>query len=536
MIILIEFDVHDGTSLRKLYVGTHGIRSGPNDSPANQYYEPRLESVGRLERAMFGNGDGVSGGTTGGNSDVGFGNISVVNGTPHDLEDYIDDWKDLAFRTVTIKSLAGDFQPFNQAATRFVGSVEQLVSTNALEQFDIVIHDRLQDLDKPLLINTYLGTTVSGGMGTAEGNVDLKDQIKQKVWGTVHNVSCVDVNSFDLVWQVSDGPVDSIAVYDGGVALSNGGNVGTLAGLFSASIQPGFYVTCFNLGLFRLGSSAIGAVTADVVEGSTAASRSAAQIATRMLAWFANNYDVTLNLASVDVAALDALNHAQCGIIVKDTETGLAAIMRVLNSVGAWMLPESDSTTLFNIGRLDPPSGTAVASYALEDCMETPERVESGDDNKGVPAWKVIVKYDQLDVVQNASDLFGVVTENDPVRVAYLALEFRQASAEDDSILDQWPNAPTLEVTTRLVSQADAQAEANRLLALHSTKRDIWRITVPMSDDPADDPGIGEVAELTSRYGRMGFGLEPGQGLTHRVIGRIDDFDDVPFLVLTLWR
>lgn len=536
MIVLIEFAVHDGSSLQTLYVGTHGIRSGPGDTPANQYYEPRLQNVGRLERSMFGNGDGVSGGTTGGNSDVGFGNISVVNGTPHGLTEYIDSWKDLAFRTVTIKSLASETQPYNQAVTRFVGSVEQLVSTNALEQFDIVIHDRLQDLDKPLLINKYLGTTISGGLGTAEGDVDLKDQIKQKVWGTVHNVNAVAVNTFDLVWQVSDGQVNSIVVYDGGVALSNGGNVGTIGALFSASIAAGFYVTCNNLGLFRLGSPAIGDVTADVVEGSTAASRSATQIASRMLAWFAANYATTLTLSAADVTALDALNSAQCGIIVRDTESGLNAIMRVLNSIGGWMLPASNSTTLFNVGRLDPPSGTAVASYALEDCVETPERVESGDENRGIPCWKVIVRYDQLDVVQSSSDLFGIVTENDPIRVQYLATEFRQASAENAAVLVQWPNAPTLTVDTRLVLQADAQAEAARLLALYSEKRDIWRIQVPMSVDPDDDPGIGEVAELTSRGGRMGFGLEPGAGLTHRVIGRIDDFDAVPLLTLTLWR
>lgn len=167
--------------------------------------------------------------------------------------------------------------------------------------------------------------------------------------------------------------------------------------------------------------------------------------------------------------------------------------------------------------------------------METPERVESGDDNKGVPAWKVIVRYDQLDVVQQSGDLFGVVTENDPIRVQYLATEWRQASAENAGILTQWPNAPTLTVDTRLVLQADAQAEASRLLALYSVQRDIWRITVPMSLDPEADPGIGEIAELTSRYGRMGFGLEEGAGQVHRVIGRVDDFDDVPSLILTLW-
>lgn len=536
MIFLVEFDVHDGTAPSKLYVATHGIRSGPGDTPANQFYTPRLASVGRVERSMFANGDGVSAGTTSGRAEVGFGNISVVNGTAYSAPELIDNWKSLAFRNVTIKSLGSETDPYSQAVTRFVGSIEQLVSTNALEQYDMVMHDRLQDLDKPLLTNTYAGTTTSGGLGTVEGDSDMTDQIKQKLWGTVHNVRCVDVNHYDLVWQVSDGPVVSIVAYDGGVALTNDGDVGNLTALFAASILPGHYTTCVSLGLFRVGTSPVGGVTADVVEGATAADRTAGQIARRMMSWYMAMYGVSVSLSSADVAALDAANPAECGVIVHDTETGLDAISRVLNSIGGWMLPQSDSATMFNCGRLDLPSGGAVVSYDFDDSINgNPQRVESGDDGKGVPAWKIIVRYDQLDQVQGASELFGQVTENDPIRTQYLGQEWRQASAEDSSVLTKWPNAPTLTIDTRLISQTDAQAEATRLLAIYGALRDIWRMTVPMSEDPADDPGIGEIVELTSRGGRMGLGPEPGFGQVFRCIGRIDDFDAVPLLTLTLW-
>ena len=536
MIFLVEFDVHDGDAPSKLYVSTHGISSGPTDTPANQYYAARMKSVGRIERSMFGAGDGVSGGTTGGRSEVGFGNISVLNGTSHGTDELIDYWKDLAFREVIIKSLANDAQPFSQAVTRFIGSVEQLVSTNALEQYDIILHDRLQNIDKPLLINTYLGTTNSGGLGTVEGDVDQKDTVKQKLWGTVHNCQVTDVNHYDLIWQVSDGPVVSITVYDGGVLLTDDGDVGTLEALFAAPTVGGHYATCNVLGLFKTGISPVGTVTADVVEGATAADRTAAQIAKRMLAWFAEMYDETLSLSASDVAALDALNSAQCGIVVRDTESAIDAMMRVLNSVGAWLLPQSNSPTMYNIGRLDPPDDEPVASYDLDESIGgNPQRVESGDDSKGVPCWRVTVRYDQLDTVQQSSDLFGEVTESDPVRTQYLATEWRQATAEDEDVLEQWPNAPSIQVDTRLISQADAAAEADRLLALHGVKRDIWRLVVPMSDDPQDDPGVGEVVELTSRGGRMGLGPEPGLGESFMCLGRIDDFDDVPLLTLTLY-
>jgi hypothetical protein len=537
VIFIVEFTVHDGVSERTLYVGTHGIRSGPNDTPANQYYVRRLSSVGRIERSMFGNGDGISGGTTTGRSEVGFGNISVFNGAPGGFEEYIDEWKDYAFRLVGIYSMTGLTQPFAQRVTRFVGSVEQLVSTNALQQYDIIIHDRLQDIDKPLLVNTYSGTTTSGGQGTANGDADMKDQIKHKVWGTVHNVDCVDVNHFDLVRQTSDGPVTSQTVYDGGIALTNDGDVGNLTALFAASILPGHYATCNSLGLFRLGTAAVGAVTADVVEGATAAARTAGQIAKRMMQWFQSMYPgVTVTLSSSDVTALDSLNSAECGIVVTETETALSAIMRVLNSVGAWMLPQSDNATMFDCGRLELPSGAAVASYDFDDNIGgNPERIESGDDGKGVPAWKVIVRYDQLAVVQKSGDLFGQVVESNPLRAQYLAQEWRQVSVEDTTILTKWPHAPTITIDTRLLTQVAAQAEATRLFNIYRQPRDIWRIRVPMSDSLEDDPGVGEVVELTSRSGRMGLGTEPGAGELYRVLGRIDDFDDVPTLTLTLF-
>lgn len=536
MIFLVEFDVHDGVATRKLYVSTHGIRSAPNDTPANQYYARRLASVGRLERSMFGNGDGLSGGTTTGQSEVGFGNITVLNGGPGGYQEYIDEWKDYAFRLVSIYSMTGLTQPFSQRVTRFIGSVEQLVSTNALEHFDIIIHDRLQDIDKPLLVNTYDGTTTAGGQGTAEGDTDLTDTIKRKVWGTVHNVDCVDVNHFDLIRQTSDGPVTSQTVYDGGIALTNDGDVGSLTALFAATIQPGHYLTCNSLGLFRLGTAAQGAVTADVVEGANAAARTAAQIARRMMTWFQSMYPgSTVTLSLSDVTALDVLNSAQCGVVVKDTESALSAIMRVLNSVGAWMLPQSDNATMFDCGRLDLPSGTGIASYDFDDNIGgNPERIESGDDSKGVPCWKLIIRYDQLDVVQTSGELFGQVVENDPLRAQYLATEWRQVSVENTTILTKWPHAPTISIDTRLLTQATAQAECTRLFNIHSQQRDIWRIKVPMSDDPVDDPGVGEVIELTSRSGRMGLGTEPGFGDVFRVLGRVDDFDEVPSITLTV--
>lgn len=534
MIFLVELGVHDGVAASTLYVSTDGYTTEPIDAPSNQSYTPRISNAGSIERAMFSSGSG--GVTTSGPSQVGFGNISVVNGRPYTALDLIDNWVTLSFRDIIIRSLIDRTQAFFKNKVRFVGRIEQLVSTNALEQYDLVMYDRLRDFDKVHMVNRYGGTTTGGGMGTADGNEDLKDQAKPKLYGTVHNVPCVAANPFDLIYQVNDGPVNTITVYDGGVALTGDGDNGTLAALLAAVINPGHYRTCLAEGLFRLGGSPAGTLTADVVEGATAALRSPAQIVSRMVAWHQAMYpSPTVAIAAGSVAAVDAINHPECGVLLSDGETTLAGMARVLNSISAWFLPVIGSTTTFEMGVFDSPSGTPVVTYDLDDNLEgNPERIESGDQGNGVPAYKITVRYDQLGTTQSPTDLFGFVLET-PARVAYLGQEWRQVVAQDNSILTQWPNAAEITFDTCLVNLADATAAAARLLAIHKVRRDIYRLTVPMSEDPAEDPELGEVVELISKGERMGLGTEAGTGKLFTTIARQDQFIDNPNLVITLW-
>ncbi len=531
MIFLVEFGVHDGVSPSWLYLATAGYTSKPSDSPPNQYFMWRLQSAGSIETAMFSGGDGVSGGTTSGVSRSGGGTIVALNGTPYGGNELIDDWLGLAFSTVTIRTVDNANQALAQATVRFVGTVDQLVSTKAFEQFDVQIRDRLSDLDKPLLTSKYAGTTTSYGLG-AEGEADLKDKIKPKIWGTVNNAPCLQVNVYELIYQVSDGAVNSIVVYDGGLALTSAGDFGSLLSLTSASLIPGQYGTCLALGLVRLGGVAYGLVTADVVEGDSSAQRSAGQIATRMLAWLQTNYPTTdVSFATGTIAALDSLNDAECGVIVQDAETALSAIGRLLNSIGGWILPSMASASDFLVGRFQEPTGAVIATFDLDDCLGgSPDIIGTGDDGRGIPAYKVIVRYDQLGVTQNSDQVFGAVTED---RKAYLAEAWRQETAENSTLLTQYPTSPTITIETALTSQADAQAEAARQLALRSVQRIIFRIRLPFAD--AQACVIGSVVELVSRQGRFGLGATVGLGRKYVVIGRVDDFSETLTVTLDLW-
>lgn len=532
MAFLVEIGTHDGMSAGTLYYSTEGYQSKPSDTPSNQAYDDRLPSAGSIERHMFSGGDGLSGGTTSGTSSVGIGSITINNGAPYDTDEYIDFIRGISLRDVTIKRVVNLTDTLASATTLFVGKAGQIDSTRALDSLSVSIRDRLQDLNKPLLINRYAGTSTSIGLGI-EGEVDLKDKVKPKLWGRRNNIPVIAVNVYDLIYQVSDGPVSAIsAVYDGGITLTNVGDFGNLSALLGATVIPGQYATCVASGIFRLGGQAFGQITSDVTEGAALSDRTAGQLVSRMLAWLQSMYpEVFVTLYPGTVTALDALNNAECGVYLPDTQNALEAVSGVLNSIGGWILPISANASAFQMGRFDLPSGTAAASFDLDDNIGgAPDLAGTSDDGSGIPVYKVIVKYDQIGATQNGSQLFGDVSA---ARRSYVESEWRQAVAQDISVLTQYPNASTLTVNSALLSQAAAEAEAARLLAIHSVRNEIIRMKLDY--DYASICDVASIVELRSRHGRFGLGSEIGAGRKYRVLGRVDNFDSSPTITLDLW-
>ena len=526
MIHLVTLQAHDGVSVRTIYLATAPYTSFPTDTPANTFYSDRLEDAGLFARHMFAGGDGVSGGTTGGESEVGYGDLTVINNKPYGYDELLDDWVTYAFHgyPITIQTIADDRTSLSNAETIFTGTIEQIVSTDALNQFTLKIHDRLADLDKPLLTSRYLGTTTSGGVTPgAEGNADIKDQIKPKLWGRCINVPCVAVNPYELIYQVSNGEVNSIAPYDGGVALTATANYSTLAALRAATLVAGQYATCNVLGLFRLGRKPDFPLTADVVEGATSATRTMAQIMLRMLAHFGMTSG---DWTAATFTALDVLNSSECGIRVEGDETALSAISRVCGYGGVWFAP--NALGKFEVGRLDAPDeDDAVATFDLEDNLDAPpQRIETGDNGRGIPAYSVTVLYDRVHRVLSASEIVGAVTAE---RAGYLSQEYRSVTVEDTSILTKYPNAPKLTVTTNFATLVAATTEATRQLNLRKVLREMYAFELPA--ETAEDVQLGSTVMLESEQERMG--LEDGKAFV--AITRQDSRKDVPTISFEFW-
>jgi len=135
------------------------------------------------------------------------------------------------------------------------------------------------------------------------------------------------------------------------------------------------------------------------------------------------------------------------------------------------------------------------------------------------------VGYDRMWLVQDASGLAGSVSDSDRQRYG---AQYRFATAQDSSI----PYAHKLAVETDteglFALEADAVAEAARLLALHGTPRGLWTLTVA-GVDPFDI-AVGDILAIAD-WDRLG--LDP-DGSYFVVVGLEVDLKSER-VGLTLW-
>lgn len=245
-------------------------------------------------------------------------------------------------------------------------------------QLRITIRDNAFKMDVPASINTY------GGTGTTDGDASLVGKRKPLSYGLVNNVTPVQINAANLVYQVHDGSLNAIpVVYDSAYALPIPATAGpdadyvNYAALVASTIAAGHYVTCKALGLFRLGSTPFGTVTCDVQGdngGTGGYVTDTASIVRRMIAVFAPLVDL------VDEGSFFALSAAQSAVVgyylsLDENKTVRQAVDDLLGGIGACGGFRRDG--VFEVIRFIVPTGTAVDSYTADDIVDdTLKRVE----------------------------------------------------------------------------------------------------------------------------------------------------------------
>ena len=512
MIHLIEVDAYDPAvpGVVTLRYGTHGYTTQPGDTPANAHFAPRIVQPGNYERNVWARG------TTGGDVTVNVGEVVLVN-----PDGELDGLLDLGFdgRSIRIYSLPDPSSSWSARTTVLRGTLDQPEVT--WSRVTLRIRDRLAELRVPVQPLLYAGTTVAGGMAEAEGMPDdLKGLPKPLLLGRALHIPVVAANAFDLIYQVSSNALYEVTgVYDRGVALSAAGNLSTLVGLCAASVTAGTYKTCLASGHIKLGAVPAGQITADAAEGAPG-SRSAPTLVERLLT--AAGMASALDTGSF--TALAASASAECGIWLGPEATDVLGVASaLLESVGGWLVP--DRLGVLGVGRIG--SATPVLTLTSADLLESGQglqRIVTNDEGRGVPAWKVTVRYGRNLAVQSASELDQVAAT-----AAYKALaasEWRSAVATDAAVQTAHLLAPEMSFDTAIVDEADALAEAGRRLDLYKVRRD--RYLFPLRAEIAGSLELGQTVEVILPR----FGLDLGKSLV--VLG-IEEQRDRGLTILDLW-
>lgn len=570
-----------GGGLTTFYFSTgNGYTTGPQESPANTYYEPRVTQAGLYEKSCFG------GAKTAGIAPVGYGTIELANkdGALDSLRSYAFDGKDLIVRS-------GDSAAPKSAFTIvFAGTVDQLSYSG--DTCSVRMRDVLQNLDVPLQPLKFAGDNVlpDGLEGTAD---DLKGKPKPVCFGWVYNVRPPQVNTTRFIYQVhykdfAYWQAGDLVVYDqrspitagsektyaqmgagatllaftvntatdvvttaahgytsgdGVSVLSTGGtlpaplldsvpyfvrvlsattftlhptkadalantNIVNLTTAGSGALDVSNNRTalgCFDWCndtdhgvFFRLGSKPIGEVTCDAINPlSNYGSRQALPdglvsllIATAITSPMLHLYDGFNPTWDPNAQA-----YTTGGVYIDEETTVLQALEPVLAGGGYFIEGASNGTAVGSIamGQVGHHS-TSALSIAERDCINEPELVVSDDTDRGIPAWRVSVRYKRNHTPMSASQIADSVSTAD---AAFVAQEWRTSIAENAGVKVSYQNAPEIIRETTITDQAEADAEATRQGMVYQFRHDLLRVAI--RDTKADAVRLGYKVTLTHR-------------------------------------
>lgn len=322
---------------------------------------------------------------------------------------------------------------------------------------------------------------IYGGTGNLDGSADLAGKRKPWAFGSVNNITPALLIANELVYAVSWRAVQGIdAVYDGGFALTSAGNVATSTLMRNATIVAGQYVTCNAEGLFRIGASPDKQITCSV-RGDSAGTGGYVTMTADVVRTIVSTAGGFAWTGGFDGAAFSHVNTIQPAAIAFYLEPGgeltvLDVAGKLMKGIGGW--GAVDRNGRFTVDRFEEPGIAAAATYDSTYMIDFDR--EDGIAGLSSPPRRIRCAYDRNWTVQ--TDVHAVVGDLDPTRLAYLSQPFRIASTSEAAAserVNDWPNATDPDVVeSYFVAEADALAEAARLLDLYDGLRTSYRFKV----------------------------------------------------------
>ena len=507
---LVELDAWTGAAVTTLRYATHGYVTARTDTPADTSYAARIAAPITLQRSS------AAPDSTRGTSALSVGIIDLVN-----ADGALDALAGYAFAGREVRVyLVEQGAPLASATLLFKGLLEQPRfdwDVGGSSRLQIIVRDKAFDLEQSIQSATYGGTNaLPAGV---DGVDDLKGKYKPLLFGYAARIAPPSVNTARLIYQVSSSAIaDVLAVYDQGAVLGRGSDYASLADLQATAPSATQYRVWPAGGLFRLGSTPVGQITCDAVEGATAAARYPGAIAQRVL------LAAGLALGDIDTTALAALDAAcpwECGYWATHQQAvrGREILDALMRSTGGWW--PASAANLISAAVLAAPAGAPVAELHAGNLLGLARR-QAKDDDRGIPPWRVVVGYARYWEPQT-SDFAGAVTE--AVR-ADLREEYRTVDAQDAAVQTAYPAAPEVRIDTVLRNKTNAQALAAARHGVLKQRRDVLRADVRSA--AAAQADIGATVRVTLPR----FGLSAGRLFT--VIG-VDLDPRIDAVSLTLW-
>ena len=434
-----------------VYASDSGFVTGAGDDPSHTSFPARLIQPLRTQARLF------NGAEPDGRSSATAGDIVVANG-----DGDMDTWLTYAWDGRSVQILAGDR---DDAFADFGVIFDATAAGITWDEGEIAIRLR----DRRELFDVQIPAARYAGTGGREGGGDLAGQPKPLAFGTVRNIRPLPINASALVYQVHDGTVRAIdAVRDQGVALTAAGDVSSV---FSTTVSGGKFITELSSGLFRIGSSPNGTVTADVQGDATGGHVSttaaiARRIATSRIGSNAlTDSDVDLDTGSF--TNLDLAQPATIGLYVDSLRNAGAVLDDLLAGIGGfWFFNRAGQMA---VGRLLEP--TVSDATLTERDVDALERIATE-----TPIWKWSLGHRRVWQVQRDDDLAGSVSATDR---EFYEQDLRVKSATDTTVRSRHRLARDRQADALIDLAADAQTEVDRLLALHGAERDRYRVSVP---------------------------------------------------------
>jgi hypothetical protein len=449
-VVIVEVNVKSGGQEITRYLSTKPYTTSPTDSPANQYYDPII--VGGIQYTEVLDITG-GGGMSGGDIDV-----ANYNGER-------DGWLDDVWDNRSLKAWIGDPSWARSDFQLIFNGVVATLLSNSRDTLTITIRDKLQQLNSPVTDSKI------GGSGTN------KDNVVSLTFGEAHNVTPQLSDAATLKYQVHNGPIEGILeVRDNGQPIS---------------------VTVNNsTGTFTLNQASAGEITTSVQgDKNTTYVNTISKVIQRLVTGYGNASTrfTSAELDATNLTQFDTACPQPVGVYADGNTNLLALCQDIAASVDARVVM-SRAGLLQLLQVAVPGFGTPVQigpSQIIERSLEISER----------PFVKAAVTlgFDKNWTVQD-NLLTGIQEEHKKMfATEWLTSTSTNLQAKADYKLNDAPP----QTDTMLKRRTDADAEANRRVALWSVPRTVFQFEG--TSDLIGSLSLGCAATLTHpRFGLSG--------------------------------